>query len=86
MILIPWLFVPILNFGIGYMLTSVHLVAKCAGVTVFNIPMIFTGIMNGSISIAIMEIALFVLDILLFMPFIKIIDKNYIKEEMKIEE
>lgn len=53
MILIPWLFVPILNFGIGYMLTSVHLVAKCAGVTVFNIPMIFTGIMNGSISIAI---------------------------------
>ncbi len=86
MILIPWLFVPILNFGIGYMLTSVHLVAKCAGVTVFNIPMIFTGIMNGSISIAIMEIGLFVLDILLFMPFIKIIDKNYIKEEMKIEE
>ena len=43
--------------------------------------MIFTGLMNGSFSIAIMEIGLFVLDVLLFMPFIKAVDKKYIEEE-----
>ena len=86
MILIPWLLGPILNFGIAYVLTSSGIIARCAGVTVFNIPMIFTGIMNGSVSIAIMEIGLFILDILLFMPFIKLIDKNYLKEEAGKEE
>jgi PTS system cellobiose-specific IIC component len=63
------------------MLTSAGIVARCAGVTVFNVPMIFTGIMNGNISIALMEIGLFIIDILLFMPFIKVLEKNYIVEE-----
>lgn len=80
-IIIPWIITPLLNFLIAYGLTSIGLVAKCAGVTVFNIPMIFTGLMNGSISIAIMEIGLFILDIILFIPFIKATDKEYIKEE-----
>ena len=80
-ILLPWLLAPVMNIVIGYALTSIGLVAKCAGVTVFNIPMIFTGIMNGNISIAIMEAGLFVLDILLFLPFIKAIDKKYVKDE-----
>lgn len=80
-IAIPWIIAPALNFAIAYALTSVGIVARYAGVTVFNFPMIFTGLMNGSFSIAIMEIGLFVLDVLLFMPFIKAIDKKYIEEE-----
>ncbi|MEG0367003.1 MAG: PTS transporter subunit EIIC, partial [Coprobacillus sp.] len=84
---IPWVITPIVNFILGYFLTSIGLVAKCAGVTVFNIPMVFTGLMNGDVSIALMEIALFVLDILIFLPFIKAIDKKFIsqeKEESKV--
>lgn len=80
-IAIPWIIAPALNFAIAYGLTSMGIVARYAGVTVFNFPMIFTGLMNGSFSIAIMEIGLFILDILLFMPFIKAIDKKYIEEE-----
>ena len=80
-IAIPWIIAPALNFAIAYGLTSMGIVARYAGVTVFNFPMIFTGLMNGSLSIAIMEIGLFVLDVLLFMPFIKAIDKKYIEEE-----
>lgn len=80
-IAIPWIIAPALNFAIAYGLTSMEIVARYAGVTVFNFPMIFTGLMNGSFSIAIMEIGLFVLDVLLFMPFIKAIDKKYIEEE-----
>lgn len=80
-IAIPWIIAPALNFAIAYGLTSMGIVARYAGVTVFNFPMIFTGLMNGSFSIAIMEIGLFVLDVLLFMPFIKAVDKKYIEEE-----
>ena len=80
-IAIPWIIAPALNFAIAYGLTSMGIVARYAGVTVFNFPMIFTGLMNGSFSIAIMESGLFVLDVLLFMPFIKAVDKKYIEEE-----
>lgn len=80
-VLIPWVLVPMVNYVVAYMLTSAGIVARCAGVTVFNVPMIFTGIMNGNISIALMEIGLFIIDILLFMPFIKVLEKNYIVEE-----
>lgn len=82
---IPWIVAPIVNFSLGYFLTSIGLVARAAGVTVFNMPMIVTGIMNGSISIAIMEIGLLILNILMFAPFIKIIDKKYCDEERSME-
>lgn len=80
-VLIPWVLGPMVNYVVAYMLTSAGIVARCAGVNVFNVPMIFTGIMNGNISIALMEIGLFIIDILLFMPFIKVLEKNYIVEE-----
>ena len=81
LILIPWLIAPALNFFVGYVLVSTGLVARAAGVIVFNVPMIFTGLLNGSYTISLMEIGLFMLDILLFFPFIKILDKKYSAEE-----
>src|SRR5699024_5043284 len=68
--MIPWIFVPSINMILGYFAMSSGLVAKCIGVTVFNVPMVFTGLMNGSISIAVMEVVLFLLDCLMFAPFI----------------
>ena len=81
LILIPWLIAPALNFFVGYVLVSTGLVARAAGVIVFNVPMIFTGLLNGSYTISLMEIGLFMLDILLFFQFIKILDKKYFAEE-----
>lgn len=81
LILIPWLIAPALNFFVGYVLVSTGLVARAAGVIVFNVPMIFTGLLNGSYTISLMEIGLFMLDVLLFFPFIKILDKKYSAEE-----
>lgn len=83
---IPWVITPIVNFVLGYFLTSIGLIAKCAGVTVFNIPMIFTGLMNGSVSIALMEVGLFILDILIFLPFIKAVDKKFLSQEKSVSE
>lgn len=85
-IALPWIICPIINFTLGYFLTSIGLVARYAGVTVFNFPMIATGLVNGSISIAIMEIGLCILDILIFMPFIRALDKKYQREQEESEQ
>lgn len=81
--MIPWIVCPAVNMLVAYFLQSTGIVAKCIGVTVFNIPMVFTGIMNGSISIAIMEICLFILDVLICMPFVKVNDTKHLKEEQE---
>ncbi|MDE6998347.1 MAG: PTS transporter subunit EIIC [Oscillospiraceae bacterium] len=78
---IPWIITPMLNFVLAFVACSSGIVARYAGVTVFNFPMVVTGILNGSLSIAIMEIVLFVIDILIYMPFIKIQDKKYLEDE-----
>ncbi|MFC6279354.1 PTS sugar transporter subunit IIC [Streptococcus moroccensis] len=78
---IPWMITPVINFIIGYLLTSIGLVARTSGVLVFNMPLIITGILNGHYSIALLEIALFLLDIAIFAPFILVMDKKYRREE-----
>lgn len=82
-IIIPWVIAPIVNFVLGYFVTSIGLVHKCAGVIVFNFPMVITGLLNGSVTISIMEVVLFVIDILLFAPFIKAIDRKMLKNELE---
>lgn len=78
---IPWIITPLVNFSIGYFLTAIGLVAKTSGAMIFNMPMIATGLLNGHVSIAIMEVVLFVLDIIIFAPFIIIMDRKYRLEE-----
>lgn len=78
---VPWIITPMLNFVLGYLACSSGLVAKYAGVTVFNFPMVATGLLNGSISIALMEVVLFVIDVLIYMPFVRIQDKKNLMAE-----
>lgn len=78
---VPWIITPMLNFVLGYLACSSGLVAKYAGVTVFNFPMVATGLLNGSVSLAIMEVVLFVIDVLVYMPFIRMQDKKYLADE-----
>jgi PTS system cellobiose-specific IIC component len=80
-LIVPYLVIPAVNQLVAYALMSAGIVARCSGVTVFNIPMIATGLMNGSLSIALMEIALFALDVVMLLPFIKVQDKQYLAEE-----
>lgn len=42
-------------FLVAYALMGAGIVARCSGVTVFNIPMIVTGLMNGSPSVSMTE-------------------------------
>lgn len=79
--IIPWIICPVVNFILAYTACSIGIVAKYAGVIVFNFPMVATGLLNGSISIALMEVVLFVIDILIFLPFVKILDKRKLEAE-----
>lgn len=78
---IPWIITPMVNVLVGWLACSSGLVARYAGVMVFNFPMVATGLLNGSISIAVLEIVVCVIDILIYMPFIHIQDKKYIEDE-----
>lgn len=86
LIAIPWIISPMINFLLGYFACASGLVARYAGVTVFNFPMIVTGILNGSVSCALLEVVIFVLDIAIFMPFVKIQDKKLLAEEAAAAE
>ena len=68
---IPWIISPTVNVLLGWLACSSGLVARYAGVTVFNFPMGVTGILNGSF--------------LIFMPFVRIQDKKYIDAEKAAE-
>lgn len=85
-IALPWIVAPIMNFILGYAACSMGIVARYAGVTVFNFPMIITGLLNGHVSIAIMEAVLFALDVALFLPFVRALDKQYRKDEAVSEQ
>lgn len=85
MLIVPWAVTPALNFILGYASCSIGIVPHYAGVTVFNFPIIATGILNGSISIAVMEVVLCVIDLLIFIPFVKMQDKKYIEAEKAAE-
>jgi len=74
--IIPWMICPVVNFILAYAACSIGIVAKYAGVIVFNFPMVATGLLNGSFSIALLEIVLFVIDILIFIPFVKALDRK----------
>lgn len=45
-----------------------------------------TGILNGSFTIAILEVVVCIIDILIFMPFVRIQDKKYLAEEKAAAE
>lgn len=80
---VPFIIVPALNAFIGYYVIKTGIVARYAGILVTNVPLGFTGIINGSFSLAILEVVLFILDIFICMPFIKAYDKTILDEEAK---
>lgn len=83
---VPFVFTPAINLLLGYGAISLGLVPAYAGVTVFNVPMIATGLMNGSLALAILEVVLFVLDVALILPFMRVQDKRHLAEEAAAAE
>lgn len=82
LVLIPVIFVPIITFTIAYFCTKFGIVPPLNGVDIpLGTPVIFSGFMAGGIKVAILQAVLIIVQILLYLPFFKVLDKQAVIEE-----
>lgn len=86
--LIPFVLVPTLNIVISYFVMSTGLVPVCNGVLIpWTTPIIISGFLATNWAGAVLQGLLLILGIFIYMPFIKIMDKQYLAEEaVAVEE
>ncbi|WP_178198151.1 PTS sugar transporter subunit IIC [Ligilactobacillus sp. Marseille-Q7487] len=85
--LIPFILVPTLNIVISYIAMSIHLVPICNGIQIpWTTPLIISGFFATNWVGAILQGLLLILGVFVYMPFIKIMDKQYLEDEAKANE
>lgn len=84
MILIPFMLVPTINIVISYICMSIGLVPLCSGVAIpWTMPVILSGFLATGWQGAVLQLLLLILGVFIYMPFIKMMDKQYLEEEAK---
>lgn len=79
---IPMIFIPLLEFAIAFGLQELHILAIPAGFYLpLGTPVILSGFMQGSWTIALMQAIFIVLSAVLYYPFFRIVDKKAQQEE-----
>ena len=87
MILIPFMLVPTINIVISYICMSIGLVPLCSGVAIpWTMPVVLSGFLSTGWQGAVLQLVLLVLGIFVYMPFIKMMDKQYLEDEAKASE
>lgn len=82
-VFIPFLLVPIINIIITYIVMIIGLVPYTNGVSItWTTPIIISGFLSTGIRGAILQVILLIIGIFIYMPFIKIMDKQFLKEEI----
>lgn len=87
MILIPFMLVPTINIVISYACMSIGLVPLCSGVAIpWTMPVILSGFLATGWQGAVLQFLLLILGVFIYMPFIKMMDKQYLSDEAKAVE
>lgn len=87
MILIPFMLVPTINIVISYICMSIGLVPLCSGVAIpWTMPVILSGFLATGWQGAVLQFLLLILGVFIYMPFIKMMDKQYLIDEAKAVE
>jgi PTS system cellobiose-specific IIC component len=87
MILIPFMLVPTINIVISYFCMSVGLVPLCSGVAIpWTMPVILSGFLATGWRGAVLQLFLLALGVFIYMPFIKMMDKQYMEDETRATE
>lgn len=82
LMLIPFITVPTINIVIAYFAMLWGFIPYTNGVSLpWTTPIIISGFLVTDIRGAILQVILLILGVFLYMPFIKIMDKQYLKEE-----
>lgn len=87
MMLIPFMLVPTINIVISYFCMSLGLVPLCSGVAIpWTMPVILSGFLATGWQGAVLQGLLLILGVFIYMPFIKMMDKQYLADESKQDE
>ncbi len=80
-ILVPFLLTPIVNILISYFSMVSGLVPFCSGVQMpWTTPVVISGFLTTGWRGAILQLALLVIGVFIYMPFVKMMDKQYLNE------
>lgn len=86
MMFIPFVLVPTVNIIISYMAMAVGLVPYTSGVAVpWTMPAIISGFLSTGWQGAVLQALLLILGVILYYPFIRVLDKQYVEEEEAAE-
>src|SRR5699024_5406349 len=84
MMLIPFVLVPTINIIISYVSMAAGLVPYTSGVAVpWTMPVIISGFLSTGWRGALLQGLLLILGVFLYYPFIRILDRQYLKEELE---
>lgn len=82
MMLIPFMLVPTVNIVISYICMAIGLVPLCSGVAVpWTTPVVISGFLATGWQGAVLQIVLLLIGVVIYMPFIKMMDKQYLADE-----
>ncbi|NMS92050.1 PTS sugar transporter subunit IIC, partial [Clostridioides difficile] len=82
LMLIPFALIPTINIIITYFLMSAGLVPLTNGVQIpWTTPPIISGFLVSGWQGSVLQLLLIILGVILYIPFIKMLDKQYLKEE-----
>ena len=81
-ILVPFVLVPTVNIVISYFVMYLGLVPYCNGIQLpWTTPVIISGFLSTNWAGAVLQAILLVIGVFIYLPFIKMIDKQYLQEE-----
>jgi cellobiose PTS system EIIC component len=84
---IPFITVPLIQVLISYAAIATGIVPKLTGVQVpFGMPVVVNGFIGGGWQIAILQVVLVVIGMVIYFPFLKMLDKKAVADELKSEE
>ncbi|WP_194189885.1 PTS sugar transporter subunit IIC [Clostridium chrysemydis] len=87
MMLVPFIVVPTVNIIISYFAMDFGLVPICSGINIpWTTPVIISGLLATNWVGALLQAGLLVLGVFIYMPFIKMMDKQYLMDEAKAKE
>lgn len=87
-LLIPFLLTPVLTFALSYLLTNLNILPILYGTDIaMGTPVILSGLLAGGQRVAIWQVGIILIQMCIYFPFFKVLDKQAQKEEsMAIEE
>ena len=84
--IIPLIITPITTFLISYILINIGVIPPLNGTTIpLGTPVVFGGLVAGGWKVAILQVALIAVQILIYLPFFKALDRQAVLEEKETD-